>query len=73
MKLQSLVLETLVKLNREQGMTIIMVSSELNELRSLCDRIAIVSDGKLTGIFSPDASDAEYGLAMSGVTEGGQA
>lgn len=70
---KKLVLELLAKMNREQGMTIIMVSSELNELRSLCDRIAIVSDGKLTGIFAPDASDAEYGLAMSGVTEGGKA
>ena len=68
---KKLVLELLAKMNREQGMTIIMVSSELNELRSLCDRIAIVSDGKLTGIFAPDASDAEYGLAMSGVSEGG--
>lgn len=67
---KKLVLEMLAKMNREQGMTIIMVSSELNELRSLCDRIAIVSDGKLTGIFAPDASDAEYGLAMSGVVEG---
>ena len=70
---KKLVLELLAKMNREQGMTIIMVSSELNELRSLCDRIAIVSDGKLTGIFAPEASDAEYGLAMSGVTEGGKA
>ena len=70
---KKLVLELLAKMNREKGMTIIMVSSELNELRSLCDRIAIVSDGKLTGIFAPDASDAEYGLAMSGVTEGGNA
>jgi len=69
---KKLVLELLAKMNREQGMTIIMVSSELNELRSLCDRIAIISDGKLTGIFAPDASDAEYGLAMSGVTEGGR-
>ena len=69
---KKLVLELLAKMNREKGTTIIMVSSELNELRSLCDRIAIVSDGKLTGIFAPDASDAEYGLAMSGITEGGQ-
>ena len=68
---KKLVLELLAKMNREQRMTIIMVSSELNELRSLCDRIAIVSDGKITGIFSPDASDAEYGMAMSGVKEGG--
>lgn len=63
---KKLVLELLAKMNREEGMTVIMVSSELNELRSLCDRIAIVSDGKLTGIFTPDASDAEYGMAMSG-------
>ena len=68
---KKLVLELLAKMNREQGMTIIMVSSELNELRSLCDRIAIVADGKLTGIFAPDASDEEYGMAMSGVKEGG--
>ena len=68
---KKLVLELLVNMNREQGLTIIVVSSELNELRSLCDRIAIVSDGKLTGILAPDASDVEYGLAMSGVKNGG--
>jgi simple sugar transport system ATP-binding protein len=67
---KKLVLELLAKMNREEGMTVIMVSSELNELRSLCDRIAIVSDGKLTGIFTPDASDAEYGMAMSGAKGG---
>lgn len=68
---KKLVLELLAQMNREQGMTIIMVSSELNELRSLCDRIAIVSDGKITGIFSPDASDADYGMAMSGIEMAG--
>ena len=67
---KKLVLELLAEMNREEGMTIIMVSSELNELRSLCDRIAIVSDGQLTGIFAPDASDAEYGMAMSGAKGG---
>ncbi len=66
---KKLVLEHLVKLNREMGMTIIMVSSELVELRSLCDRIAIVSDGKLNRIMSPDDSDAAFGLAMAGVKE----
>ena len=64
---KSLVLETLVKLNRERGMTIVMVSSELQELRSICDRIAIVSEGKLVDILAPDASDADFGLAMSGI------
>jgi len=68
---KKLVLELLVKLNRETGLTIIVVSSELNELRSLSDRIAIVSDGKLTAMLKPDDSDAKYGLAMSGSKAGG--
>ena len=63
---KKLVLEYLVKLNREQGMTVIVVSSELVELRSVCDRIAIVSDGRLASILKPDDSDADFGLAMSG-------
>jgi simple sugar transport system ATP-binding protein len=64
---KKLVLETLVKLNREQGMTVVIVSSELQELRSISDRIAIVSEGKLVEILSPNASDADFGLAMSGI------
>jgi len=67
---KKLVLETLVKLNREQGMTIVMVSSELQELRSISDRIMIVSEGKLVDILPPDASDADFGLAMSGIKPG---
>lgn len=68
---KKLVLEHLVKLNREQGKTIIVVSSELVELRSLCDRIAIIFDGKLGAIMSPDDSDANYGLVMGGSKLGG--
>ena len=36
-----------------------------------CHR-CVGSDGKLTGIFAPDASDAEYGMAMSGMKKGGE-
>jgi len=61
-----LVLETLIRLNEELGMTIIMTSSELAELRSICDRIAIVSDGKVAGILEPDAPDLDFGLLMAG-------
>ena len=64
---KKLVLETLVKLNREKGMTVVIVSSELQELRSISDRIAIVSEGRLVEILSPHASDADFGLAMSGI------
>lgn len=64
---KKLVLETLVKLNRELGMTVVMVSSELMELRSICDNIAIVSEGKVVDVLPVNASDADFGLAMSGI------
>ena len=48
-------------------MTVVMVSSELMELRSICDRIAIVAEGKVVDVLETDASDADFGLAMSGI------
>ena len=67
---KKLVLETLVKLNREQGMTIVMVSSELMELRSICDRIAIVAEGEVVDVLPVNSPDADFGLAMSGIKPG---
>ncbi len=64
---KTLVLETLARLNREQGLTIVIVSSELFELRSICDRIAIVAEGRIASILKPDSPDASFGLAMSGI------
>lgn len=61
-----LVMETLVRLNEEMGLTIVMTSSELAELRSICDRIAIVNDGRIAGILKPDDSDVDFGLLMAG-------
>jgi len=63
---KSLVLQALRKYNDEQGTTIVMVSSELEELRSICDRIAIVSDGKVLGILPATTDSAEFGLLMVG-------
>ena len=61
-----LILDALVKLNEEKGMTIVMTSSELGELRSVCDRIAIVTGGEIAGILKPDDSDVNFGLMMAG-------
>jgi simple sugar transport system ATP-binding protein len=63
---KKLILDHLVKLNREEGLTIVMTSSELAELRSICDRIAIVYQGKLEGILLPTDSDRDFGLMMAG-------
>ncbi|MCG8568999.1 MAG: sugar ABC transporter ATP-binding protein [Spirochaetes bacterium] len=66
---KKLVLDLLVKLNTEMGMTIVITSSELAEVRSIADRVAIITEGKVAGILPPDAPDKDYGLMMSGMTE----
>ncbi|MEG3065143.1 sugar ABC transporter ATP-binding protein [Acetomicrobium sp.] len=63
---KKIVLDLLSQLNQELGVTIIMASSELAELRSICDRIAIIYKGRLQGILPVDASDKEFGLMMAG-------
>jgi len=44
----------------------------LAELRSICDRIAIICEGKLVGILKPDASAVDFGLMMSGMSTAGK-
>ena len=61
---KALVLEALKKFNRESGVTVVMISSELEELRQVCDRIAIVSGGRIAGILPADHSSEEFGMLM---------
>jgi simple sugar transport system ATP-binding protein len=70
---KKLVLDTLRQYNREFGTTIVVVSSELEELRSICDRIAIVDEGRLAGVLPPTAEVAEFGLLMSGAASAREA
>ena len=64
---KALVLDALRKINKELGTTIIMISSELEELRSVCDRVAIVFHGEISGILPPEEKPAEFALYMAGV------
>ena len=66
---KKLVLDTLKKYNREKGTTVIITSSEIEELRSICDRIAIITEGKVEGILPPTASVLEFGKMMMGVKQ----
>ncbi|KAF5062598.1 Ribose import ATP-binding protein RbsA [anaerobic digester metagenome] len=61
---KSLVLNALKEFNKEHGVTVVMISSELEELRMTCDRIAIVSGGKIAGILPATESSEEFGLLM---------
>ena len=63
---KKLILDLLKKLAVEKGLTIVMTSSELAELRSVCDRVLVVCEGKVFGELSPTAPDEEFGLMMSG-------
>lgn len=61
---KALVLEALKKFNRENGVTVVIVSSELEELRQSCDRIAIVSGGRIAGILPASSSVEDLGALM---------
>lgn len=63
---KELVLNAIKKTNIENGTTVVMVSSELEELKSICDRIAVICEGKIAGILSVEDSNEKFGLLMSG-------
>jgi len=62
---KALVLQALKRYNEENGITIVMVSSELEELRSICDRIAIISEGEVAGILPAGENSEKFGLLMA--------
>ena len=61
---KALVLEALKRFNREFGVTVVVISSELEELRQCCDRIAIVSGGRIAGILPATESSEAFGTLM---------
>ena len=50
---------TLMNKMVEQGMSIIMLSSEMQEILSMSDRIYVMSQGKITGELSADEATEE--------------
>jgi simple sugar transport system ATP-binding protein len=54
---------------REQGKSILLVSTELNEIFSLSDRIAVIYKGRIQGIFEKaELTPEKTGLLMAGYT-----
>ncbi|HEY4456326.1 MAG TPA: ATP-binding cassette domain-containing protein, partial [Pseudonocardiaceae bacterium] len=52
---------------RDRGTPVIIVSTELDEVLALADRIAVMYRGKIIGILPSGASRDEVGLMMAGV------
>ncbi|HEY2793839.1 MAG TPA: ABC transporter ATP-binding protein [Micromonosporaceae bacterium] len=53
---------------RDQGAAVLLVSSELDEVVALSDRIAVMYRGKVLAIVGADAPREQLGLLMAGAT-----
>jgi len=53
---------------RDAGAPVIVVSTELDEVVALADRIAVMYKGRVVGIVSPDTPREKLGLLMAGDT-----
>jgi simple sugar transport system ATP-binding protein len=52
---------------RTEGASVLLVSSKLDEVRKLSDRLAVMYEGTFTDVVDPDTvTDAELGLLMAG-------
>jgi ABC-type uncharacterized transport system ATPase subunit len=52
---------------RDAGKAILLVSVELDEIRSLSDRIIVMFDGQIVGEKTADAEEQTLGLMMAGI------
>ena len=55
---------------RDLGRPVVIVSTELDEVLGLADKVAVMYRGKIVGVVSPDTSREEIGLLMAGITDG---
>jgi simple sugar transport system ATP-binding protein len=51
---------------RDDGRAILLLSLELDEVLSLADRILVMFEGEIVGEYTPDVSEEELGIAMTG-------
>src|SRR6266851_2495822 len=51
---------------RDAGKAVLLVSAELDEIRSLSDHIAVMYEGKIVDIVSPEATEEQLGILMTG-------
>ena len=54
---------------RDRGKAVLLISVELDEIRSLSDRILVMFDGRIVGERGAEATEGELGLLMAGVEQ----
>ncbi len=54
---------------RDQGTAVLIVSTELDEIAALADRIAVMYRGRIVGVVPPDTPRDALGLMMAGASK----
>jgi simple sugar transport system ATP-binding protein len=54
---------------RDVGVAVLLVTSELDEVIALADRIAVMYRGRILAVVPPDTPREEIGLLMAGITD----
>jgi simple sugar transport system ATP-binding protein len=54
---------------RDRGVAVLIISSELDEIYALADRIAVMYEGRITGFRPPTVPVEELGRLMAGGTD----
>jgi ABC-type uncharacterized transport system ATPase subunit len=51
---------------RDQGRAVLLVSLELEEIRSLSDRVLVIYEGEIVAELPPETSEEDFGVFMTG-------
>jgi general nucleoside transport system ATP-binding protein len=51
---------------REAGRGILLISLEMDEIRSLSDRVLVIYEGEIVAEMPPTASEEDFGVVMTG-------
>lgn len=62
-----------IRLMRDAGCAVLLVSSELDEILALADRVLVMNQGEITGeLAAADCTELRLGLLMAGDVQGAQ-
>ena len=53
---------------RAEGRAVFLISLEIDEILSLSDRILVIYEGRIVAEYTPDVTEEQLGIAMTGGT-----